>query len=643
MKHVPAIFILAAFLSLFSSPAFAQDITTFKKRVLQTAEEKQLHLRPEWQRLMHYRKTLFSGWESEADHENFFVAPQGKTDPQAELHATIEGFFSAQKRSLQGTGVPTMSVRCQFPARFKWLNHELQLDSQLPPEECREFSDFRNKLAARSTTMVFSSYHMSGPSSAFGHTLLRINKSAQSSNQEHHQLLDYGINYAANPNTSNPILYAFYGFFGGFPGSFANMPYYYKVREYNDFESRDLWEYDLNLTQDEIDMMVAHIWELGSTQFDYFYINENCSYHMLTLLEAAAPRLNLINRIPYYVLPVETVKALFAEPGLVRDVQYRPSIHTQFNARLSLLSKKEEKALRSLNRNSDLQALKTFDPTSQAKILDAYIDYFDLLNNGSLIEKEPNVSRRKQTLLLARSQLPITPPLQIEAPLEDDPRLSHGSSRAMFSYTQSQNFGSALGVAVRFALHDVLDPSVGSPTDSEVEFGHIQLRWWESRQQLKLENFTLVGVGTYQPLRSFERRPSWRMSIGAERVLDERCENCTAGSLKGGVGATIEWLQSPRLLTSLLLEGALQASEGFNDHHFTSLLGPTLLMRLQLHRNAWLLSEWRYQRALSLPTFEKTLFSSAVRFAPTTSWALEGRAQFTNQDRELTLGLARYF
>ena len=25
------------------------------------------------------------------------------------------------------------------------------------------------------------------------------------------------------------------------------MPYYYKVREYNDYESRDLWEYELEL------------------------------------------------------------------------------------------------------------------------------------------------------------------------------------------------------------------------------------------------------------------------------------------------------------------------------------------------------------------------------------------------------------
>ena len=37
--------------------------------------------------------------------------------------------------------------------------------------------------------------------------------------------------------------------FGGFRGEYAKMPYYFKVREYADYESRDIWEYPLNLTQ----------------------------------------------------------------------------------------------------------------------------------------------------------------------------------------------------------------------------------------------------------------------------------------------------------------------------------------------------------------------------------------------------------
>ena len=72
---------------------------------------------------------------------------------------------------------------------------------------------------------------------------------------------------------------------------FHALPYFYKVREYNDYESRDLWEYDLNLSPRAVAMLVAHLWELGSTYFDYFYLSENCSYHSLAVLGVAEPSL----------------------------------------------------------------------------------------------------------------------------------------------------------------------------------------------------------------------------------------------------------------------------------------------------------------------------------------------------------------
>ena len=69
-----------------------------------------------------------------------------------------------------------------------------------------------------------------------------------------------------------------------------------KVREYNDTEARDLWEYELNLSPDQVDWMVRHAWETGATWFDYFFFRENCSYHLLSLLELAEPSLHLRSR-----------------------------------------------------------------------------------------------------------------------------------------------------------------------------------------------------------------------------------------------------------------------------------------------------------------------------------------------------------
>ena len=221
---------VSAFLFLLiATSAFGASPDSFvdRARALKLADQ------AEWHRLLHYRHTLI-GWKSQAVGENFFVATDGKTNPDAELEATIRGFFSAEKRKLDGKHQPQETVKCQFPARYEWLDRELQLSANVPKQECKEWDEFRERMAVKSVTYVFSSFFVGNPSSTYGHSLIRLNKSESADGSEHHQLLDYGVNYAAEATTDNPILYAFFGLAGMFRGSFTALPYYYKVREYAD-------------------------------------------------------------------------------------------------------------------------------------------------------------------------------------------------------------------------------------------------------------------------------------------------------------------------------------------------------------------------------------------------------------------------
>ena len=55
---------------------------------------------------------------------------------------------------------------------------------------------------------------LNAPASAFGHTLLRINKDATAKSGKRFELLDQGINFAAVMTTQNPVIYAVKGVFG---------------------------------------------------------------------------------------------------------------------------------------------------------------------------------------------------------------------------------------------------------------------------------------------------------------------------------------------------------------------------------------------------------------------------------------------
>ena len=122
----------------------------------------------EWHLLLHYRKDLFGGHTSEQDDPGFFMSLNGKTDPQAELDATLKQFFSEEL-----VGRSKQPAQCAFIARYEWLRNQLRFDeTRLPPQRCERFERWFADFEAQSITLIFPSAFLNNPASMFGHTLL---------------------------------------------------------------------------------------------------------------------------------------------------------------------------------------------------------------------------------------------------------------------------------------------------------------------------------------------------------------------------------------------------------------------------------------------------------------------------------------
>ena len=121
--------ILLFTLLLFShvpSPMAAPDETGYLLQLQKAAQAKRLWEHREWQVLLHYRPRLFgSGVESQVDDVSFFLSSSGKSDPRAELDATLASFFAPPAKQA-GTEHP----QCQFIARYQWLKQELGFMTQ---------------------------------------------------------------------------------------------------------------------------------------------------------------------------------------------------------------------------------------------------------------------------------------------------------------------------------------------------------------------------------------------------------------------------------------------------------------------------------------------------------------------------------
>lgn len=261
----------------------------------------------QWLRLLHQGQPDRGG--------NFYFSPVGRQDPEAELRASIRAMSEGG-----AVGKLKQHPQCAFPFRYRFLKKELSLQTLDVP--CPQFQAFLDRVKADSVTLVFSSAYPNNPGSMFGHTFLRIN-SHRKAGEKKLDLLDYGISYAASVGQDDGgVTFALLGIFGGYYGAFSLVPYYLKVNEYNHAESRDVWEYDLSLTRQETFDLIAHAWELeNNSAAKYYFIDENCSYVLLTLIEAAKPEWDL-SRFGTHVVPSETVKRLTQIPGAVTAVHF---------------------------------------------------------------------------------------------------------------------------------------------------------------------------------------------------------------------------------------------------------------------------------------------------------------------------------
>jgi len=514
-----------------SPPAYAEQLV-IRAQGLRLSEQE------EWKRLLHYHKAWYGGWVSEADGRDFFLAKDGKTEPQAELAATIRGIFAPDPKDPKA-----QHPMCQFPARMLWLEQQLKLDwKQIPARRCPQFEEFLGILRPQGFSLVFSSYYLNNPSSALGHTFLRVRRGKESRNDQA-DLLDYGVDFSARVDTQNAFVYGVKGLAGLFPGQFNRIPYYYKVREYNDHDSRDIWEYSLNLTPSQTQMVAAHLWELGSTYFDYYYLSENCSYHILGALQVADPKLKLLDKVGWPVIPADTVKALYQNPGLVGNVTYRPSIRTQFSRRLNGLSPKERDQVIALMGDPKAPFSADFGQRERVRTLDTAIDLVDVKFAGELLKERSDMDQeltlKQQTLLERRAEdlVPSAEP-HFEPPFRLMPHVGHDSARVGMGSGYRQGLGFYHTLSFRLALHDLADPSPGYLNSAQIEFLPGTLRYYAENQRLRLEELSLVRVRSMAPITRFDKSLSWLVDLGVRRLADRGCRDCTTGFGQVGLGFT---------------------------------------------------------------------------------------------------------
>jgi hypothetical protein len=478
-----------------------------------------------WLNLLHMRKGWF-GYESEVDDPRFFLSPKGKTAPLKEMEKELNLFQSGERKK----------YICKFPLRYLYLRKRFNL----PPfnfQNCPKLWKALQAIKPYKVSIVFADATINKPAYMFGHTFLRVDDNRTN------PLISTAINYAAKlTGNDGGLAYAFKGIFGFYPGYYTPMPYYDKIKQYLENESRDLWEYRLDLSPEDAYKIILHSWELKDIYTDYYFFSENCSYELLWLIEVVRPQWGVIDHFRgKSVIPIDTIRYLYSQKGIV-GVNYRPSLYTQIKVITAPLTKKELSLIKKIveGKKSPTQVLTLkISPQRQARILDGAVRYLQYQAKKEGWSKKKYIPRFLG-ILKVRSKIPHISQYHYPRPFRPD--LGHLSHRLSIGWGYDGVDGAQFGeIGVRGAYQGFDDLWEGFRYGSQVIFFEPVFRYYPTKHRAYLQKLTLIDLKSVVPRTTLFKPISWKVKFGLYRqpVAPDVVKNVVEVNPGGGFGWSI--------------------------------------------------------------------------------------------------------
>lgn len=561
---------------------YTSDNSVNTKAEIAHIDFKSLSKHPEWLALLHFDISL-SGQakRSYVLSDDYFLADDGKTNPEAELKATLLAFTQADNNAVE-------QALCQFPARRLWLAAKVEL--QFPVAHCPEFEEWANFDVITSISMVFATGHFASPASFFGHNFLKINTSDASS-----YLLDTAINFGAIiPPNENPVTYLANGIFGGYEATYSAEPFFRFLAKYGEQDLRDIWEYELDLSDEQRVLLISHLWEIKDKRFPYLFLSQNCAFHIATLLNLFTEEEFLPKYLPW-AMPISVFDKLNSTEldgkPLVKKIDLHRSRRTLFQDGFRNSSRKQKALIRQYADNrldlNDESALGDLSANEQIGLVDTLLDY-----SAFMVDVDDGIDHKEKQRQLLLKRMSLNSQALIRPPTDQSKPPHLGQRPGFVSLGALRRNGHNAGIVkIRPAYYDFLSLTTGRKEhasftllNTELEFSSKSTNDNADEENYRLkqfELFNLSNLNTHYSGIALDSASSWQLRLANEPVSDV-CERCNAWFLQWDIGKA-------KKLNSQMAVFAL-AGASINESRDNNANGA---LRAQLGVTGTLLPQWR--------------------------------------------------
>ena len=471
---------------------------------------------PTWQRLLHYQKDLWGAPVSAIHSADFFLSERGRSDPLAELEATVSAMLEPVP-----AGQSDGHAKCRFPARRMWLDQQFPgLSEAFAETDCPALRDWLDLGELGSISVVFANGYLGNPASYYGHLFLKFNTSRGTRSYLIEQTANFG---AIDTTGDNPAVYIVKALTGGYDGGFSPVDFFFHGTNYGENELRDLWEYELALPVDVAKFIAAHAWEVNKKRYTYYFFHDNCAFRAVELLEVA----DGVSAVPHgapWIIPqgvLQTMRASrYGDKPLVARRIYHPSRQSRLYQRFSRLEAEPRSVLARIVDGEvgyEDSAVRNLPLEQQYSLLDTALDYFQYHRGDTVQEGERRFSKEYVQALSARMRLPPAKDWSdFVVPEPPDTGLPPGWIQ--FGWAVGGGQGPSQMLRVRPVYYDVLDASPAQATYGGLSMGDFRL---EARGgKVRVSHLDLVAVHSVKP--SVTGLPAdggvgWRLKFGWER------------------------------------------------------------------------------------------------------------------------------
>jgi hypothetical protein len=608
-----------------SDPAYVDEL-------IQRVDKERLYEERAWEKLLFMRHWRIRPTSGMFDDPLFYLGgPQTRKDPRGEMIAAIRRFAAPDKMQIEKEN---RHPQCFYPARFAYLRERLKIDDKrFTIQECPELDKYIRFAQYNAISLVFSNYYADNPASMFGHTLLRMHHSDRPGEVG---LLDDAANFAAQVGVMNPLTYPFEGLFGLFKGRFALVPYSEKIQEYNNYESRDLWEYELNLTPFESRRLALELWEVGYFSMNYYYLEQNCSYIILALIETVKPDLDLVGSFYLYAIPSDTVKAVTKYPDMVRGISFKPSARTRYLERAQYLQGDESRVfLKVLDRFENSFSKEEFesllggcDAPCRVRLFDTLIEYIDYKEKKVSTKKVTKYADLRKNILLARSRIPQTSPPFTYRPEKSRPDLGPRASMIEFSSGWTQKGFNNSEFRWRPAHHDFSSSALGYSDLLQIEIMDTIIAHAADIDKYYLKHFSPIETQSLGAHELALSPLSWRfeLSFDTDRDMEDRNRLFQRSEMEVGIGTTRVWGPFGAFLMADARAGYSTDPNLFWHAGFGPFAGAWWTFSDQLKFS----TKWNWIKAYGHHSTERREVISRLAY----SWHKENEASFDYRDQD---------